>query len=205
MRARRRKRHAGMFTKANPVRRRKRRNVPVNRANPRARRRRNPPRTRAHHRRRNPPSVINALMDGAMNGAQVYIGGLATRKFAGAVTGAMSSSATTTTPSAITPIILRLGGAVVIALATSKLAPRFSDMLTAGAFSETYSAALAQTALAPYLGAMPPRRFVRSTAAKLRGHGNLAAWPMAGGRAQLTSGQNAGMRAWPRQRMPQNV
>lgn len=201
---RRPRKHGGQFTKANNphTRKRRRRNVPVHAAaNPRrrARHRRNPP-VRSRRRRRNPPSMLNAVIAGATNGAQVYIGGLAARKFAGAVQGMLPVGAL---PSGVGAVALRLGGAITVALVSGRVAPKYAEMLTAGAFSETIASALTQTPLAPYLGALPARRFTRHVN-QLRGPGGrqLAAWPAKQG---MTAPANRRLGAWPRQQTAQNV
>ena len=131
------------------------------------RRRKNP--FAAHHRRgrgfrRNPPLSVGGIMQGVQDGAAGCTrAAWSQRKFTGAVNGMLTSAtATNPLPTAISTVGLRLVAAVGLGIVTPKFAPKFARMVTAGAFSETIASALAQTPVAPYLGAMPARRFVAS-------------------------------------------
>lgn len=187
--AKRRKRRT---LKSNAPRRRHKRRNPASLKhalimNPRRRRRsslmRNKPRRR-HGFRRNPPLSVGGIMQGVQDGAAVYAGGLVARKFTGAVTGMLPTS---TLPSAVSTVGLRLVAAVGLGMLTPKFAPKWSRMVTAGAFSETIASALAQTPVAPYLGAMPARRFVAS---------------VPGTRGLRQGARRPGMHGWSRGAMP---
>jgi hypothetical protein len=166
--------------------------------NPRRRRsvaRANPHRRRRHGMRRNPP-MLAALKQGVMDGGAVFVGGWANRRLTGAIQGLIPAAATGT--AGVSPmlytVVPQIGAAVAISYLGNKFAPRYSRMLAAGAFAQAIGSALSLTPLAPFLGALPARRFVRGG-----GAGNLRAWPGTG-MPRVAGAQ--GMAAWPRRVMP---
>lgn len=213
--ARRRRRHRRVALASNPRRHRRRvhrrRRVALL-ANPRRRRPHrfsaNPPRSvaanprRRHHRRRfrrNPPigSIINQLKLAAVDGASVFVGQVATRKLRGAVTGILPATTHAQVTSGVGYAALNLAAASGVAVLAHKFGGRYARLLAAGAFAEAISCAVAQTPVAPYLGAFPPRRvrMIQGSPGRRVSAGNLRAWPAAP--ALPAAAARSGMAAWP--------
>lgn len=218
MARRRRVRRARKSIAKSSAPRRRRRRVAVARrasaATPARRRRRvrrafasNPPTRRRRVRRRrtfrrNPGlgsarGVVDNIVQGLKDGATVVGGQVIARKIRGAITGMLPASAQTAVKSGAGYVALTIGSAIAVSLAARKFLPAQARMAAAGAFSEAINAALAQTPIAPYLGAFGPRRIV-PVAGRRPG---VSAWPQPRAVA-------AGVSAWPQPRvvgMPANA
>lgn len=158
-----RRRRAAVVT-----RRRRRRHVVAASAAPRRRR-------RVHHRvrhtitsnprrrrraRRNPPSVrgvTGSIVSDLKNGGAVFVGGVATRKIRGAITGMLPAATQTQVAGAAGQVGLSIVGAVVTAMAARKFAGSYAKFVAAGAFAEAIACGVAQTPIAPFLAAFPVR------------------------------------------------
>jgi hypothetical protein len=195
------------FAKNAPRRRRRRALAVVRRAAAPARRRRrkavfasNPPRRHhrrrvaRHHRRRfsrNPgistSGIVGGIVQGLKDGAVVVAGQVAARKIRGAITGMLPAATQTSLKSGAGYVALSIGSAVAVSIAAKKFLPAQARMAAAGAFSEAINAALAQTPIAPYLGAFAPRRIVPIAGRRPVGVG---AW--------TAPAAVAGVGAWPR-------
>lgn len=183
---RRRRRRAVAVARANPPRRRRRRHV-VARANPSRRRR---------GYRRNPPGgMMGQVTEGLQDGLAVVGGQVIARKLATGVA-AMVPTPTNATIQKVQYVGLRLAAAIGVAMASKKFAPKYSRMMTAGAFSEAINAGLAQTPIAPFLAAIPRRRGNPALAGRRINPaiGRVAAWPA----AIPASTARAGVGAWAR-------
>jgi hypothetical protein len=189
---RRRRRATAVAVRASaPVKRRRRRRA-VFASNPVRHRR-----TVRRHRRkfaRNPGvssstrGIVGSIVQGLKDGAVVVAGQVAARKIRGAITGMLPSTSQTAVKSGAGYVALSIGSAVAVSIAAKKFLPAQARMAAAGAFSEAINAALAQTPVAPYLGAFGPRRIVATRRA------GVGAWaqPVA-----VAAGR-AGVGAWPR-------
>lgn len=142
---------------------------------------------RRHHRRRryarNPAFGLNFLVDGLKDGAGVVGGQVATRKVAQLARQYVPGMSSTSGPLAVLPT---LAGAVVTSFVARKALPRFSRTITAGAFAEVITGALAQTPVSAMLSGYAP---------VVPG---LRAWPA---RAALPAAAPVGVRAWPARRV----
>lgn len=197
---RRRKRRAAVTHRNPPKRRRRRTGVALFRANPGVVVHRNPRKRRRHHFRRNPGllpggarGIANTVMQGLKDGASVVGGQIAARKIRGAVTGMLPAETQASLKTGVGYVALSIASAIGVAIGARKLLPAQARFLAAGAFSEAINAGLAQTPVAPYLGAFaPPRRVLPTRTAGSRG---VSAWPMAGAPAGLGAWPMPGMRA----------
>lgn len=175
--------------KINPRRRRRRASV-TRMASGRKRSRRAAvthvnPRRRRHSYRRNPSFGINFLVEGLKDGAGVVVGQVGTRKLANLARQHVPGLSATTGIMAVAPTFV---GAIATAFVARKALPKYSRVITAGAFAEAINQALAQTPVATYLSAWP------MGGARV---GTVSAWP---GRAALPA-PAPGVRAWPSRRV----
>lgn len=189
------KRRRRKSAKSNPPRRRRRRRHAVARINPphrhvkrRRRHHSNPPRRR--HYRRN-PGLAGSFMEDGKNGLGVVAGQVVTRKISSAAAAMLPAPAAGSAVEKIQNIGLRLGAAALTAFLARKFAPRgLAAFVAAGAFGEAINWGLAQTPVAPFLGALPARRALPLPMTRV---GRVAAWPRS---------LPAGVGAWPKASRP---
>lgn len=179
--------------RVNAPKRRRRRAVAVTHyaANPRRRRRRHAvARTKRRARRsyrRNPSFGINFLVEGLKDGAGVVVGQVGARKIGALAKQYVPGMSATTGVMSVLPT---LAGAIATAFVARKALPRYSRVITAGAFAEAITQGLAQTPAAPFLAAWP------AGGARV---GTVSAWPA---QRALPANQPApGMKAWPARRV----
>jgi hypothetical protein len=159
--------------------------------------------TASHRRRRrvrrNPPNVrgiTNSILADLKNGGAVFVGGLATKKLRGAITGMLPTATQTQLAGTAGQIGLSIVGATVTAMAARKFAPAYARFIAAGAFAEAIDCALKQTPIAPYLGAFA----VRASAPRVT-HSGVRAYPGVGVRAYpAPAALQTGMNAYPTMR-----
>lgn len=194
---RRRRRRAAASTAPKRRRHRRRRNPGAlaagstrRRLNPTKRRRRRSAVAKTTRRRRRNPGIASArgavggIVQGLKDGGAVVAGQVVTRKLRGAITGMLPADQQAKMKSGVGYIGLCLLSAVVTSLVAKRALPNYSRLISAGAFSETINAALAQSPTAvKFLSAYPggTRRLNAwpGATALPAGRGNLAAWPVA--------------------------
>lgn len=145
--------------------------------------------------------LVNDIVQGLKDGTVIVGGQIGARKIRGAITGMIPVTSQASVQSGAGYIALTVVSALIVSLAAKKFVPAYARMATAGAFSETINAALAQTPVAAYLGAFAPvrRRVIPSGAGNRRG---VAAWPGASASYMALQGARTGVAAWP---MPRSV
>jgi hypothetical protein len=181
------RRNPGAFARlrSNPRKRRRRRSVAVATRS-----------TRRRRYRRNPGlgGVVGTIVQGLKDGGAVVGGQVAARKIRGAVTGLLPADMQAKVRTGVGHIALSIASAVTVSLVTKRFLPGYSRMVAAGAFSEAINAALAQTPVAPFLGAFPARRVV--AAPVNGGRRGVNAWS---GASALPPAAPRGVGAWSRQ------
>lgn len=186
--------------------RRRRRRAAVTHRNPPTRRRRRRAVARSRYRR-NPglPStrgIVGGIIQGLKDGAAVVGGQVAARKARGAITGMLPAAAKAKVATGAGYVALSIASAIGVSLAARKFLPGQARMIAGGAWSEAINAALAQTPVAPYLGAFAPVRRLVPARGRVN---NVSAWPGSGA-AQLAAAGRSGVAAWPRSvGMPMNA
>ena len=122
-------------------------------------------------------------MEGLKDGAGVVVGQVGTRKLGNLAKQYVPGLSATTGLMAAAPAFV---GAIATAFIVRKAAPKYSRVVTAGAFAEAINQTLAQTPVATYLNAWP------AGGARV---GTVSAWPA---KAALPA---PGMRAYPARRV----
>lgn len=166
--------------------------------------RKNPKRRRRF--RRNPgllpggtKGIVGNIVQGLKDGVAIVGGQVAARKIRGAVTGMLPAATQLEVASGMGYVALSLVSAIAVSIAAKKFIPGQARMIAGGAFSEAINAGIAQTPVAPYLGAFAPvRRIVPPITRRAGGRPGVNAWP-GGGNPALSAARN-GLAAWPMMR-----
>lgn len=150
---------------------------------------------RRRHHRRNPSFGLGFLVSALKDGATISVARVANRKIAGLINQYVPGLSAT---SPIGTIGAKVLAAAVVGLASRRLLPAYSRLVTAAAMSDAIDAGIAATPLAGYLSAYPRivrpmvAGYPRAAGALPAGRPAVGAWPTMTGRRSVGMPKQAG-------------